>query len=175
MITYTISSDQLAEEDIYDIQPVSSLVEFLKPHHSLCVVKTPYDGIIGEMVRVTGKNRYGEPIRVYLDSCPENNQGYRKSQLDMLLRSPYLFISWKQRGYHIFSMVRKRRIIAEFPDFPSALDAYFPDGFIPEKSYRRAQTIFELMGMAIRRKKLFEDLVTVLSRSIARRREMEGK
>ena len=173
MLTYTISFNQLAEEDIYDIRQVSSLAEFLKPHCSLCVVKAPYDGTIGEMVRVTGKNRNGEPMRVYLDSCSENNQGYRKAKLDMSLHSPYLFISWKKRGYHIFRMVKERRIIAEFPDFRFALDAYFPDGFAPEKSYWRSHTVFELMCMVIRRRKLFEDLVTVLARSIERRRETE--
>ena len=173
MLTYTVTSYDLAEEDNYDIRPVSSLSEFLKPHSSLCIVKMPCEGGIVEMTRIMGKNRCGEPMRVYAGRCSENDQGWLKCKLDSTLRSPYLFISWKQKGYHVFKMVQERRTVAEFPDFASALEAYFPEGFAPDKSYRRAHTVFNLMCMAMRRRHLFAELVTILSRYVDRLREAE--
>jgi|GEM_PF-6588486 len=162
MLTYTVTSNDLAEADIYDIQPVSSLSEFLESHSSLCIVKAPYEGSIVEMTRIMGRNQRGEPMRVYLDSCSERDQGRLKCELDRILHSSFLFISWKQQGYHVFKMIKERQTVAEFPDFERALDAYFPDGFVPEKSYRRAHTVFELMCKAMRRRALFQDLDTVL-------------
>ena len=170
MLTYTVNSNQLAEEDIYEIRRVSSLAEFLRPQHSLCIVKAPYDGAICEMTRVTGKNRRGEPLRTYVGQCSGNYHGYIKCLLDKNLRSPFLFVSWKQRGCHVFRLVEKRQVLAEFPDFESALAAYFPDGFVPEKSYRRNHTVFELMCRAMKRKRLFGDLVTLLARWTEQRR-----
>jgi hypothetical protein len=164
MLTYSVTSNQLSEEDIYAIGPVVSLREFLKPHGSLCIVKAPYHGSIVEMVRVMGRDRNGDPAKIYLENASENDQGYIKSKLDKDLLSPYLYISWKQRGYHTFRLFERRKMIAEFPDFDSALAACFPDGFIPEKSYRRAHTVFQLWCKVLRRRKLFEDLVSVLAK-----------
>ena len=62
MLTYTVTSRDLAEGDIYAIEPVASLREFLKPHRSLCIVKTPCDGTVPEMTRVMGKDRRGDPV-----------------------------------------------------------------------------------------------------------------
>lgn len=162
MLTYTVTSNDLAEADIYDIQEVSSLSEFLKPHSSLCIVKAPYEGSIVEMTRIMGRDRRGEPIRVYLDSCSESDQGWLKCKLDRTLHSSFLFISWKQKGYHVFKMIRNCQTVAEFPDFETALDAYFPDGFVPERRYRRAHTVFELMCKTMKRRALLQDLDTVL-------------
>ena len=167
MLTYTVSSSQLAEADIYEIKEVSSLADFLKEHSSLCIVKAPFDGTRPEMIRVEAKNRFGEPMCIYLGCCTED-LGYIKSKLDKTLYSPFLFISWKQKGFHTFKLVKERQTLAEFPDFQSALDAYFPAGFIPEKSYRRNRTVFELWCRSIRRRNLFKDLVTVLDRNIAK-------
>ena len=167
MLAYTVSSSQLTEADIYEIKEVSSLEEFLKEHSSLCIVKAPFEGTRPEMTRIEGKNRLGEPVRIYLECCSKD-LGYIKSKLDRTLYSPFLFISWKQKGFHTFKLVKERQTLAEFPDFQSALDAYFPDGFIPEKSYRRNRTVFELWCRSIRRRNLFKDLVTVLDRNIAK-------
>ena len=167
MLAYTVSSSQLAEADIYEIKEVSSLEEFLKEHSSLCIVKAPFEGTRPEMTRIEGKNRFGEPMRIYLESCSKD-LGYIKNKLDKTLYSPFLFISWKQKGFHTFKLVKERQTLAEFPDFQSALDAYFPAGFIPEKSYRRNRTVFELWCRSIRRRNLFVDLVTVLDRNIAK-------
>lgn len=171
MLTYTVTSRDLAEEDIYAIEPVESLRDFLKPHSSLCIVKAPYDGSITELPRIMGKNRNGDPVRVYLGNSSEDNQGYIKCRLDKSLLSPYLFISWKQRGFHTFRLFERRKMIAEFPDFESALAAYFPKGFIPERCYRRKHTVFQLWCMTLRRRKLFENLVSTLAAGFARRRE----
>ena len=162
MLTYTVSSNDLAEEDIYEIKPVSSLTEFLEPHSSLCIVKSPFEGTIAEMTRIMGRNRRGEPMRVYVGSCSENDQGRLKCKLDKTLHSAFLFISWKQKGAHIFKMVKDHRTVAEFPNFESALAAYFPDGFLPERSYQRNRTVFGLMCMAMRRRALFRDLDAIL-------------
>ena len=167
MLTYTVSSSQLAERDIYEIKEVSSLAEFLKPENSLCIVKAPFEGTRPEMIRIDGKDKNGEPMRIYLDNC-SRNLGYLKSKLDRTLYSPFLFISWKQKGFHTFKLVKERQTLAEFPDFQSALEVYFPDGFIPEPSYRRNRTVFELWCRSIRRRKLLVDLVTVLGRNIAK-------
>ena len=167
MLKYTVSSSQLAEADIYEIKKVSSLGEFLKENASLCIVKAPFEGTRPEMLRVEGKNRFGEPMRIYLESC-SNDLGYIKSKLDKTLHSSYLFISWKQKGFHTFKLVKERQTLAEFPDFQSALEAYFPDGFIPENSFRRNRTVFELWCRSIRRRNLLVDLVTVLDRNIAK-------
>ena len=167
MLKYTVSSSQLAEADIYEIKKVSSLADFLKEHSSLCIVKTPFDGTRPEMIRVEGKSRFGEPMCIYLECCFKD-LGYIKSKLDKTLHSSYLFISWKQKGYHTFKLVKERQTLVEFPDFQSALEAYFPDGFIPENSFRRNRTVFELWCRSIRRRNLLVDLVTVLDRNIAR-------
>ena len=167
MLTYTVSSRQLAERDIYEIKEVSSLAEFLKPENSLCIVKAPFEGTRPEMIRIDGKDKNGEPMRIYLDNC-SRNLGYLKSKLDRTLYSPFLFISWKQKGFHTFKLVKERQTLAEFPDFQSALEVYFPDGFIPEHSYRRNRTVFELWCRSIRRRNLLVDLVTVLDRNIAK-------
>ena len=175
MLTYTVTSSDLAERDIYAIEPVASLREFLKPHKSLCIVKTPYEGSITEMTRVMGKNNSGDPVRIYLENASENDQGYIKSRLDMKLLSPYLFISWKQRGVHTFRLFERREVIAEFPDFDSALAAYFPEGFIPERSYRRNHTVFELMCRAFCRRRALKEIVTLLARRCERKRGMENE
>ena len=167
MLTYTVSSYQLAERDIYEIKEVSSLAEFLKPENSLCIVKAPFEGTRPEMIRIEGVDRNGEPMCVYLGSC-SRDLGYLKGKLDKTLRSAYLFISWKQKGCHTFKLVKERQTLAEFPDFQSALEAYFPDGFIPENSFRRNRTVFELWCRSIRRRNLLVDLVTVLDRNIAK-------
>ena len=167
MLTYTVSSSQLAERDIYEIKEVSSLAEFLKPENSLCIVKAPFEGTRPEMIRIDGKDKNGEPMRIYLDNC-SRDLGYLKSKLDRTLYSPFLFISWKQKGFHTFKLVKERQTLAEFPDFQSALEVYFPDGFIPEHSYRRNRTVFELWCGSIRRRNLLVDLVTVLDRNIAK-------
>ena len=171
MLTYTVTSRDLAEEDIYAIEPVESLRKFLKPHESLSIVKTPCEGCIPEMTRVMGKNRNGDPVRIYLGNSSEDNQGYIKCRLDKSLLSPYLYISWKQRGFHTFRLFERRKMIAEFPDFESALAAYFPEGFIPERCYRRNHTVFELMCRALRRKGYFRDIITILDRWYERRSE----
>ena len=167
MLTYTVSSRQLADADIYVIREVSALSDFLKEHYSLCIVKTPFAGSIVEMTRVEGKNFSGEPVHIYSGCCSEKNLGYLKNQLDRRLQSDYLFISWKQKGYHTFKLVRGRQTLAEFPDFSSALAAYFPDGFVPEKSYSRAFSVFSLMCKAMRRRALLGNLVTLLERKRA--------
>ena len=167
MLTYTVSSSQLAERDIYEIKEVSSLAEFLKPENSLCIVKAPFEGTRPEMIRIEGKVKNGEPMRIYLDNC-SRDLGYLKSKLDRTLYSPFLFISWKQKGFHTFKLVKERQTLAEFPDFQSALEVYFPDGFIPGHSYRRNRTVFELWCRSIRRRNLLVDLVTVLDRNIAK-------
>lgn len=167
MLTYTVTSNDLVEADIYEIKEVASLTEFLKPENSLCIVKTPFEGTRPEMIRIEGKTRNGEAMRIYLDNC-SHDLGYLKSKLDRTLRSAYLFISWKQKGYHTFKLVKEHQTLAEFQDFQSALDAYFPDGFIPETSYRRNRTVFELWCRSIRRRNLFKDLVTVIDRNIAK-------
>ncbi|MBQ9336113.1 MAG: hypothetical protein IJS14_02295 [Lentisphaeria bacterium] len=169
MLTYTVTSGSLAEADIYEITPVSSLTEFLEPHSSLCIVKTPFEGSIAEMMRIMGKDWLGKPMRVYLGLCSENDQGRLKCKLDQTLRSPFLFISWKAKGHHVFKMVKERRTLAEFPDFHSALDTYFPDGFLPEKCYRRQHTVFGLMFLSMRRRSLFRELGTVLRRYMKKR------
>ena len=166
MLTYTVSSNQLAERDIYEIKDVSSLVEFLKPENSLCIVKAPFEGTRPEMIRIEGIDRNGEPMRVYLGSC-SRDLGYYKSKLDKTLHSAYLFISWKQRGSHTFKLVKERQTLAEFSDFQAALESYFPDGFIPQKSYRRNRTVFELWCRSIKRHNLMVDLLTVLNRKIS--------
>ena len=173
MLTFTVTSNDLAERDIYAIAPVSSLTEFLKPHHSLCIVKAPYEGSIVEMKRIMGHDRRGEPMRVYADHCSECDQGYLKSKLDRYLLSPFLFISLKAKGFHTFRLVEQRKTLAEFPDFASALDAYFPEGFIPEKSYERKRTVFELMCHAIMRREHFREIDTILRKWLEKKREME--
>ena len=169
MPTYTVSSHQLAPADIYDIREVTSLAEFLKNNSSLCIVKTPFDGSIAEMTRVEGKNSQGEPARIYLGCCSEKDQGYLKSKLDRTLHSAYLFIAWKQKGYHTFKLVKERQVIAEFADFQSALENYFREGFVPEKSFRRAHTVFSLMCKTLKRRSLFKQLATILNESKNRR------
>ena len=114
-------------------KPVSSLAEFLHPRRSLCIVKAPYDGKIPEILRVEGADRNGNPVMLYAGESPENDQGYVKCQLDKYLHSPFLFISWKKRGCHIFRLIENGGVKAEFPALEPALAAYLPDGFTPEK------------------------------------------
>ena len=122
MLAYTVSSSQLAEADIYEIKEVSSLEEFLKEHSSLCIVKAPFEGTRPEMTRIEGKNRFGEPVRIYLECCSKD-LGYIKSKLDKTLYSPFLFISWKQKGFHTFKHWLNFRIFSRhwMPISPLAL------------------------------------------------------
>lgn len=173
MLTFTVTSNDLAERDIYEITPVSSLNEFLKPHHSLCIVKAPYEGTIVEMTRLMGHDRHGEPMRVYADSCSERDQGYLKGRLDRHLLSSFLFISWRAKGFHTFRLVEQRKTLAEFPDFASALEAYFPAGFIPEKCYKRKCTVFALMCQAMRRRTYLREIDTILRKWLEKKRERE--
>ena len=175
MLTYTVTSRDLAEGDIYAIEPVESLREFLKPHSSLCIVKAPYDGTITELPRIMGKDRNGDPVKIYLGNASENDQGYIKCRLDKSLLSPYLYISWKQRGVHTFRLFQRRETVAEFPDFESALAAYFPEGFIPEKSYRRNHSVFELMCRSFCRRQELKKIVTLLARRCEQMRDMESE
>ncbi len=168
MLSYTVSSNSLVERDIYAIEPVASLQQFLLPQRSLIIVKAPFLGTIVEMTRVMGKDRDGNLLRVYLDTEKAPLTGYTKSKLDRSLLSPYLFVSWKQRTGHTFRIFERRQVVAEFPDFDSALAAYFPRGFIPENSYRRQHSVFTLMCMSMRRRRSLRELVTVLARRSAR-------
>lgn len=172
MLTYTVTSSDLAEADIYAIEPVESLRIFLRPHESLCIVKTPCDGCIPEMTRVIGKDRNGNSAKIYLENASGNDQGYTKCRLDKYLLSPYLYISWKQRGFHTFRLFQRRKMIAAFPDFESALAAYFPGGFIPKKSYRRNHTVFELMCRSFCRRRELRNIVTLLARRCEQVRDL---
>ena len=120
------------------------------------------------MTRIEGKNRFGEPVRIYLECCSKD-LGYIKSKLDRTLYSPFLFISWKQKGFHTFKLVKEGMTLAEFPDFQTALDTYLDEGFAPEKSFRRAHSCFSLMCKSLRRRALFSQLVTLLDRSMAKK------
>jgi len=170
VLKFTVTSDQLAEEDIYAIQPISSLAEFLHPRRSLCIVKAPYGGKIPEMLRVEGTDRNGKTVTLYVGESPEYDHGYVKCQLDKYLHSSFLFIPWKKRGCHIFRLIEERGVKAEFPALAPALAAYLPDGFTPERFFRRKHSVFVLMLLAHQRRKLFTDLVTLLARWTDRRR-----
>ena len=170
-LTYTVSSDQLTEADIYEITPVSSLYQFLQSKQSLCIVHNPqWNGNGGEeMLRVNGLNNHGELEKVYLDSCSLADQGWLKNRLDKKLDSPFLFMAWKTRGVHTFRLIRQRETIAEYSDFESALNAYFPSGFTPQHSYRRKHNILHLFCLAQHRRTLFKELVTVLQRYVEKK------
>jgi hypothetical protein len=49
-------------------------------------------------------------------------------------------------------MFQKHELIAEFPNLESAMDAYMPDGFTPQKLYRLAHTPSELWRRSLRRR-----------------------
>ncbi len=160
---FIVSSDSLAPRDIYAIEDVTSLESFLLPEHSLCIVHQPKHQI-PEMTRVEGKNAAGEADRVYLCNCGLRDLGYVKNKLDLSLKeSPFLFISWKQAGHHTYWIFQNREVIGEYPDFASALGAYLPAGFTPEKSYIRKRGVFNMWCLSMARASRFQELSTLVN------------
>ena len=49
-------------------------------------------------------------------------------------------------------MFQQHELIAEFPDLDSAMAAYLPDGFTPQKQYHLAHTPSELWRRSRRRR-----------------------
>lgn len=160
---FFVSSDSLAPRDIYAIEKVTSLESFLIPEQSLCIVHQPkYQ--IPEMPRVEGKNAAGEADRIYLCNCGLPDLGYMKNKLDLALKeSPFLFISWKKAGHRTYRIFQNRKVIGEYPDLASALDAYLPEGFTPEKSYIRKRSIFSMWCLSMARASRLQELATLIN------------
>ena len=148
----------------YNIRAVASLVGFLLPGCSLCVVhrpvwrpfeeRTPVDASPGgrvRLVKIVGHDRRGVTDEVLLGICDSEDQGYYRCKLDQNLTSSFLFITWK-RGRHGFRLIRERRTAAEFATFAAALAAYLPRGFTPEYALepkRAAEPVFEPDGFEL--------------------------
>ena len=144
MVHFSFHSNQLSERDIYAIDKAESLSVFLKPERSLCLVHQPEWTSAGpELLRVSGRKRSGEPDNVYLaEGGNWIDQGYHRCLLGKTLASPFLFASWKKRGCHQVSIVQKGHDPIRFNSFDDALNAYLPEGFTPEYSFRRKSGLF---------------------------------
>ena len=133
----------LPEQDVYDIKPLESMNDLLVPEHSLCIVHNPcgsktrriYDWH-GDYSFVRGISNSG--AKVELDIFPRclPDLGRYKFKLDKHLLSAFLFVSWRKHLGHTFRMFQQHELIAEFPNLESAMAAYMPDGFTPQKHYR---------------------------------------
>ena len=149
---------ELTEKDIYDIKPLESMNDLLVPETSLCIVHNPcwskevcwmYD--YWNKFHIRGFSNSGAKARVEIYKGHIHDLGRYKGRLDEVLLSAYLFVSWRKHFGHTFRMFQKHEIIAEFPNLESALAAYLPDGFTPQKLYRLAHTPSELWRRSLRR------------------------
>lgn len=166
MVHFTFHSNQLAEKDIFAINKMDSLSEFLEEEYSLTVVHAPQfcAGTGLELIRVTGKNDRGEPDKLWVGKCGNGrDQGYVRCKLDKILLSPFLFASWKKSKKHEFKLVQQHKVLAQFENFDDALRAYLPDGFTPEFSYQRNKSLIYLMCLAQQRRKNLKGLATLLA------------
>lgn len=166
MLHLTFNSRLLAEKDIYSIEKIDSLAELLTPNYSLCLVHNPrYRSDVGvEMTRITGFDRNGNADKIWVGTCGMREQGYLRCKLDKVLTSPFLFATWKKSGRHEIRLVQEHQILARFETFDEALDAYFPNGFIPEYSYKRRRSIINLILLAQQRNRELERLATILTK-----------
>ena len=133
----------LPDENVFEITPLESMDDLLIPKTQLCVFYEPiwnengaWYGFPSMVDRVIGISKSGEKEMLYVTRSIVGDLGWHKSQLDKRLLSAYLFISWRKRWGHTFKMFQQHELIAEFPDFDSAIAAYMPDGFTPRNYYR---------------------------------------
>ena len=133
----------LPEQDVYDIKPLVSMNNLLVPEHSLCIVHNPCGGKTrriydwhGDYSFVRGVSNSGakEELDIYTSYLPD--LGRYKCKLDKHLFSAFLFVSWRKNLGHTFRMFQQHKLIAEFPDLRSAMAAYMPEDFTPQKHYR---------------------------------------
>ena len=150
---------ELTEDDIYDIKPLESMNDLLIPETSLCIVKSPcWDETIcwrhdyWTQFHVRGISNLGAEVRLEVYQGQIHDLERYKGRLDEHLLSAFLFVSWRKHLGHTFRMFQKHEIIAEFPNLESALAAYLPDGFTPQKLYRLAHTPSELWRRSLRRR-----------------------
>lgn len=163
----------LPDEDIYEITPLESMDELLIPETSLCVIHIPcwdendvWACSPSEASRVIGISKSGKKEMLYVQRGYNYDLGRFKSKLDKHLLSAYLFISWRKHLGHVFKMFHRHELIAEFPDFVSAIAAYMPDGFMPRYYYRFAHTIRELHYCSVMRRRALLDLLRLLHRRV---------
>ena len=160
----------LTDEDVYDITPLESMIDLLSPETSLCIVHNPcwnergYSWIHDHWneFHIRGISNLGAEVRLEVYQGHIHDLGRYKSRLDKHLLSAFLFVSWRKRGGHTFKMVQQRELIAEFPDFDSAMAAYMPDGFTPCSVYRVAQSPSGLFRRYLRRRDLLFSLLFLL-------------
>jgi hypothetical protein len=163
----------LPDVDVFDITPLESMDDLLIPETSLCVFHKPiwdengaWDCSISEASRIIGISNSGEKEILYVHKAYNHDLGRHKSKLDKHLLSAYLFVSWRKHWGHTFKMFQQHELIAEFPDFDSAIEAYLPDGFTPRHYYRFAHTIRELYYRSVRRRLTLLDLLRLLHQRV---------
>ena len=169
---------ELTEDDIYDITPLESMGDLLNPATSLCIVHNPCWNERGyswmrdhwNEFHIRGISNLGAEVRLEVYQGHIHDLGRYKSRLDKHLLSAFLFVSWQKRGGHTFKMVQQRELIAEFPDFDSAMVAYMPEGFTPRNINRVAHSASGLFRRYLRRRELLFTLLSLLRR---RQRQLE--
>lgn len=163
----------LPEQDVYDIKPLESMNDLLVPETSLCIFHNPcwsHDGAWAcspsQASRVSGLSNSGGKEILFIQRGLKNDLGRYKSRLDKHLLSAYLFVSWRKRWGHTFRMFQQHELIAEFPDFESAMAAYMPDGFTPQKYYRFAHTVQQLHFCSIMRRRIILAMLRLLHQRV---------
>ena len=146
---------ELTEDDIYDIKPLESMNDLLVPETSLCIVKsTCWNETIcwrhdyWTQFHVRGISNLGAEVRLEVYQGQIHDLGRYKGRLDERLLSAYLFVSWRKRWGYTFRMFQQHELIAEFPNLESAMAAYLPDGFTPQKRYHLTHTASELWRLS---------------------------
>lgn len=164
---------KLTEEDIYDIKPLDSMNDLLVPETSLCIVHIPCWGkeICGmhdhwNEFHIRGFSNSGAKARLEIYRGHIHDLGRYKGRLDEVLLSAFLFVSWRKRWGHTFRMFQQHELIAEFPDLDSAMDAYMPEGFTPQKLYRLAYSPSELWRRSRRRRDIMLRLLWLLHQRV---------
>ncbi len=156
----------LPDEEVFEITPLDSMDALLIPETSLCVFHKPIwdkngagNCSLSEASRVIGISKFGEREMLYVQRGYNHDLGRHKSKLDKHLLSAYLFISWRKRWGHTFKMFQQHELIAEFPDFDSAIAAYMPDDFTRLHYYRFAHTIRELHYCSVMHRRAMLELL----------------
>ena len=164
---------KLTDEDIYDIKPLESMNDLLVPETSLCIIHNPcweetlswlHDYMNNFHARGVSNSGANERLEIYQGHI--HDLGRYKCRLDEHLLSAFLFVSWRKRLGHTFRMFQQHELIAEFPDLESAMDAYIPDGFIPQKLYHLAHSPIELWRRSLRRRGIMLALIRLLNRCV---------
>lgn len=175
-LTFAVTSPRnlLAEEEVYDIVPVTELSSLLKDGCSLTLAfhgefasggyyMGTYQSLRGTWIAPDGSEQRGS---ILFAIHPAERQSSAKNSLDKTFSGPYLFCSWKKDGTRTFKLGRQGMVLAEYPLFAEGVTALIPGKFIPRGIYYRKYSYLGMMGLTARKQEEQRELFRGLIRCI---------